>query len=471
MNASHVPGLALSGLIVAAHLAASAGELRLGTAAVNITPPLGTPLAGYYHERPCDGVLDELFAKAAVFDDGNTKAALVVCDLVTLPRSIVLEARRRIAERTDLPGSNVMIAATHTHTGPVLIRDSTLDAVTGANSPRARQYNAELPERIAQAVADASARRAPARVSFARETEARIAFNRRYWMKDGSVGWNPGKRNPDILRPAGPIDPEVGVVYFESPDGRPVLTFVNYALHPDTTGGTRASADFPGALARRLAEIKGPDMLTIFANGASGDVNHLDVRWAARQSGPEEANRIGTILAAAVLSAYTRLQPVSDTTLRVHSEMLRLALPEISDAALERARAVAKLGPQAKFLERVDAYKVLDVAAREGKPWDVEVQVITLGADLAWVSMPGELFVEPGLNLKAASPFRQTHIVELANGSIGYIPKRSAYAEGNYEVLAARCAAGSAEELVAAALRLLERSARAQPQRPAPGAD
>lgn len=452
---SRIIGSALAAFL-ATHALARAGQLRLGVAAVNITPPPGTPLAGYYHERPCEGVLDELFAKAAVFDDGQTKAALVVCDLVTLPRHTVLEARRQIAERTDVPASNVMIAATHSHTGPVLVRHSALDAVMGADSPLARQYNAELPERIARAVADANSRLVPARVAFARETEPRIAFNRRYWMKDGSVGWNPGKLNPNILRPAGPIDPEVGVVYFESPEGRPLLTFVNYALHPDTTGGTRASADFPGALARRLAEVKGPDMLTIFANGACGDVNHIDVRWAAPQSGPQEANRIGTILAAAVLSAYTRLQPLGEATLRVRSETVQLALPEVSEAALERAREVAKLGAKASFLERVEAYKALDVAARAGKPWEVEVQVFALGGELAWVSMPGELFVEPGLNLKAASPFRQTHIVELANGAIGYIPKRSAYAEGNYEVAAARCAIGCAEQLVAAALRLLD---------------
>lgn len=455
-----VPGLVLVGAALLQIPLPARAELRLGVAAVDITPPNGTPLAGYYYTRPSEGVLDALFAKAAVFDDGERTAALVVCDLVTLPRSIVLEARRRISELTGVPGSNVMIAATHSHTGPVLVRDSALDAVTGADNPLCRTYNAALPERIARAVAEARARLQPVRVWFARESEPRIAFNRRYWMRDGSIGWNPGKLNPNILRPAGPIDPEVGVVYFDSPEGRPVLTFVNYALHPDTTGGTRVSADFPGALARRLAEVKGPDMLTLFANGACGDVNHLDVRWPARQSGPEEANRIGTVLAGAVCAAYSRLQPSSNTALRVASETMALPLPEISDADLQRAREIAQRGAKAGFLERVEAYKILDVAARSGRPWEVEVQAIALGGELAWVSMPGELFVEPGLNLKAASPFRQTHIVELANGSIGYIPKRSAYAEGNYEVLSARCAAGSAEQLVAAALRLLDQLRR-----------
>jgi len=96
------------------------------------------------------------------------------------------------------------------------------------------------------------------------------------------------------------------------------------------------------------------------------------------------------------------------------------------------------------------------VDKRAGTPQEVEVQVITMGDTLAWVSLPGEIFVELGLSIKAASPFAQTHIAELANGSIGYIPNRSAYMEGNYEVESARCAEGSGEMLVQAAVKMLE---------------
>ena len=106
-------------------------------------------------------------------------------------------------------------------------------------------------------------------------------------------------------------------------------------------------------------------------------------------------------------------------------------------------------------MEKVRAFKVLDVEARRGKPQEVELQVITLGSDLAWVSLPGEIFVELGLSIKAASRFKQTHLIELANGAIGYIPNRSAYAEGNYEVESARCAEGSGEMLVTSAVKLL----------------
>ena len=437
----------------------SAAEIRAGAAAALITPADGTPLAGYYSERGSEGVLDDLFAKAAVLDDGTTRVALVVCDLISLPRVTVAEARKLIEKETGIPGAHVMLSATHQHTGPVVAGESSLDELDGGSSRRGTSYTAALPRLIAKAVADANAALVPVHVSYAREEERRLAFNRRFWMRDGTVGWNPGKLNPEILRPVGPIDPEVGVVHFEAGEddaAKPLITYVNFAMHPDTTGGSLVSADYPGALSRALAAYKGPDMLTIFANGACGDLNHLNVAWPARQQGPGEANRLGTILAAAVFKAFMDLKPVADTTLRVRSEIVHLPPAPIGEGDLAGAREVVKRPREAKFLELVKAFQVIDVAAHAGNPIEVEVQVIAMGGDLAWVSLPGEIFVGLGLSIKAASPFQQTLIAELANGSIGYIPNRSAYAEGNYEVVSARCAEGSGEKLVTAAIRMLK---------------
>jgi len=280
-------------------------------------------------------------------------------------------------------------------------------------------------------------------------------------MRDGSVGWNPGKLNPQIVRPAGPIDPEVGVLFAESIAAKPapLLTFVNYALHPDTTGGTRISADYPGALSRALALYKGPEMLTLFANGTCGNINHTDVRWAGAQGSPQEATRLGTMLAAAVFKAYPRLQPLTNAgVLRVRSEIVKLPLPPFTPEQLEAARfdvRTAKDNTRDGFMELVRAHRVLDTAAREGRPQEVEMQVIALGRDVAWVAWPGEIFVELGLSVKAGSPFAHTYNVELANGTIGYIPNKSAYPEGNYEVESARVAEGSGEMLVTSALRML----------------
>jgi len=431
-------------------------ELRAGVATVKITPPSGTPMAGYYYARGSEDVLDDLYAKAAVLDDGSTKVALVVCDLITLPRKTVLEARQFIEQQTGIPGRHVMISATHTHTGPTLARDSVRDNQDGGSSDPSQKYTLELPSRIAQAVTEANGKLTGVRVSYTKEHEDRLSFCRRFWMKDGTVGWNPGKLNPNIIRPVSPIDPEVGVVYFETTDKKPLLTYVNFALHADTTGGSKISADYPGALARGLADYKGPDMTTIFANGACGNLNHTNVKWAARQSSPAEANRLGMILAGAVFKAYMDLKPVGDTTLHVRSQVLQLPPPKVTTEEVQEAKAIVEKKDKAKFMEQVKAYKVLDVDKRGGTPLEVEVQVITMGDTLAWVSLPGEIFVELGLSIKAASPFAQTHIAELANGSIGYIPNRSAYAEGNYEVVSARCAEGSGEMLVQTAVKMLE---------------
>ncbi len=448
-----------AGILIA--VPSRAAEFKLGTAAVTINPPAGIGLAGYYHERGNDGVLDDIAAKAVVLDDGSTRVAIVVCDLISMPKWIVAQARKQIETRTGIPGSNVMISATHTHTAPVLYREWSRDDSDGGAKPAARDYSEKLPGLIADAVAAANEKRQPARLSVAKGQEPQLAKNRRFWMRDGSVGWNPGKLNPQIVREAGPIDPEVGVFYAETIATKPspLLTFVNYAMHPDTTGGSRISADYPGALARALALHKGPEMLTLFATGTCGNINHIDVRWGARQSGPEESARLGGILAAAVFKAYPKLDQLTNSgALRVRTEVVPLPLPTVTEQQLETARfdvRTARDNQPGGFMKLVRAHRVLDIAAREGRPMDVEVQVITLGRDVAWVSWPGEIFVELGLSVKAGSPFAHTYNVELANGTIGYIPNKPAYPEGAYEVESARVAEGSGEMLVTSALRML----------------
>jgi neutral ceramidase len=471
-NRKSIVPLRWTGFLLAMMLAAAgvrSAELRLGTAAVPINPPLGIGLAGYYHERGNEGVLDDIFAKAAVLDDGQTRAAIVVCDLISMPKWIVIEARQIIEAQTGIPGAQVIIAATHTHTAPVLFRESSRDETDGGATPASKAYSRTLPKLIAESVAAANEKRQPVRVSVAKENEVRLANNRRYWMRDGSVGWNPGKLNPQIVRPAGPIDPEVGVFYAETVAAKPapVLTFVNYAMHPDTTGGTRISADYPGALARALALYQGPGMLTLFANGTCGNINHIDIHSPGAQSSPQEAARLGTILAAAVFKAYPRLQALTNTgPLRVRSETVKLPLPPFTPQQLEQARldaSTAKDNTRDGFMKLVRAHRILDTAARNGKPQEVEMQVIALGGDAAWVAWPGEIFVELGLSVKAGSPFAHTYNVELANGAIGYIPNRPAYSEGNYEVESARVAEGSGEMLVTSALRILTELHRPAP--------
>lgn len=461
------------GLLIAAIAVGTthgADALRVGAAAVVITPPVGTPMAGYYFERAAEGVHDDLTARALVLERGGTKAALVSLDLISTPLGIVEAAREEIERTIGIPGRNVTISATHAHTGPVLAGRGLRDDAMGADGELVRRYSAGLPAKIAEAVRRADASLTPAIARAATGEERSIAFNRRFHMTDGSVGWNPGKLNPRIVKPAGPIDPEVAVVLFESAAEarKPLAAYLNYAVHLDNIGGLKFSADMPGTLYSLLGSVKGPGMVAIYTTGCCGDINHIDVRWPETQRGFENAARMGIILAGSVLETWPRLKPVGDGPLRVRSRMVPLPLPEVSPADVESARAIVARhrDPKAKqpsFLETVQAYKVLDVEPRHGKPFEVEVQVVALGKELAWVSLPGEIFVELGLAIKQDSPFPHTIIAELANGSIGYIPTRRAYTQGNYEVVSARCAAGSGEMLVDAAIGLLKELHADQP--------
>lgn len=432
-------------------------ELRIGAAAVKITPPVGLPMAGYYNVRLATGVHDDLYAKAVVLEGDGSRVALVACDLIGLERDLVEASRQLIEKTSGLSGEQVMISATHTHTGPLL--DSRfLALMEGAPRQAAERYRAALPSRIAEAVRLAEAALKPGRAWAHVGREETLSFYRRFLMKDGTVRFNPGKLNPGIVQPVGEPDPDVLVVYFDTPDGKPISTYVNFALHLDTVGGTQYSADFPYTVARLLGKIKGPDMLSLFAIGAAGNINHIDVKSADPQKGHAEAQRIGTVLAGEVLKSYARLKPAPGATLRVASRQVELPVRALEPGSVDKAQvAVRQFGkPGAPpFLDLVAVFRTLDLAELRGKPLRAEVQVVALGEQIAWVGLPGEIFVELGMAVKKASPFPYTIVVGLANGSIGYVPTQKAFTEGGYEAISARCAPGCGELLADAAIRLL----------------
>src|SRR6185295_1145422 len=156
---------------------ADAGELRVGTAAVKITPLVGTPMAGYYNTRLAEGTHDELWSKAMVFEQDGAKVALVALDLVTVNRSTVEEARKLIERSTGVRGANIMISATHSHTGPILAGQSLRVDVQGGKDDLAQQYITTLPGLIAESVKRADANLKPARLSAGKGHEENLAFN------------------------------------------------------------------------------------------------------------------------------------------------------------------------------------------------------------------------------------------------------------------------------------------------------
>lgn len=362
-------------------------ELRIGYGESCITPELGVSMAGYFEAREATAVHDELHARAIVFEADGTMAALLSCDMISAPKVHVDAIRQIVARDTSVPAEHVMVCATHTHTGP------TTRSSEDANGPTIA-WNEGLPERAAQAVILATTQLECVKMSGATSMEDRIAFNRRYHMKDGSVRTNPGNANPDIIAPAGPIDPEVGVLGFSQAEGMLRSVYVNYACHLDNVGGTEISADFPGYLVNRVRERLASSPTVLFTNGSCGDINHIDVRSPYRRKGHEHSRWMGETLAGDVCEALTDTAPLASTPVQVASKTVQLPMRE--DADIEKGVA--------------------------------EIQVIRVG-DVAFVGIPAEYFVELQLDIKQRSPFTRTFVSELANGIVGYVPTRKAFEE------------------------------------------
>jgi len=399
--------------------------VRAGTGTRKITPPVGTQLAGYFYRRESTGVHDELFAKALVLDDGKTKIALCVCDLLWVQSHQTAEVRNLVECEAGIPADNIMVSATHTHTGP---ETRTRRAMVSVNE----EYLAVLPRLIADAVIEANSNMKPVSLRIGEEFEDRVAFNRRYRMKDGSVRFNPGKLNPDIIGPDGPIDPQVSVLRVDDENGCPVAIIVNYALHVDVMGGLEISADWPGEMSRIVSSQYESSPLVIFVQGAEGNVNHIDVTDPREQSGWKEVVRISHILAGKSLAASEFSVKMASETLAAKSQKIQILYHPLTPELKARAAEVRKMRHPSAFdltqAELIEEYEL------DGKSADVEVQVFRIG-DTAIVGVPGEYFVEYGLSIKEWSPFPITFIGGLANACYGYIPTTDAFYPGTYETM------------------------------------
>jgi hypothetical protein len=450
---------------------APAATIDAGVGVVEITPPRGYRMAGYFAERLNTGTRDPLFAKALVFRQGDQQAALVFCDLVGIPRSVAARARVEASRLTGIPAARIAVAATHSHTGPLyygVLRTKFHEkalAEHGKDDPESVDYPAVLVSKIGEAVASAQKSLAPVRLDAGVARESGLSFNRRFHMKDGTVRFNPGPLNPDIVRPAGPIDPDVGIILLRPEAGGPPLAGLTvFALHLDTVGGTEYSADYPVFLQDELQTAFGPGFVSVFGAGTCGDINHIDVTRRERAS----TETLGRTLARTMLQEVKSLETVKEPALSVAMEVVNVPLQRPDPEVVAEARKVFASFETTKtpFLETVRVSKVVDLAdnyARENEP--LEVQVFRLGTELALVTLPGEIFVEHGLAIKKASPFKTTLVVELTNASPNYVPTLKAVAEGSYEVVNSRVAPGGGEMLVEAALRLLNRVHKLSPAR------
>ncbi|MEM2110607.1 MAG: hypothetical protein QXX08_01875 [Candidatus Bathyarchaeia archaeon] len=413
-------------------------RLKAGAAMVDITPPLGVEISGYFEKRIARDIHDPLFSKALILDDGASKVAIVVCDLISVERKYLDNAKNVIYERTGIPPSNVLICCTHTHTGPE----------TGES-----WYGGFLVNRISDAVQLAVNRLTDAEIGVEKEEEAKPLGNRRFYMKDGTIWTNPGLLNPNIVRPAGPVDPEINVLCVRKPNGSTIGLMANYAMHYAGLSPTEKcedmymiSADYFGEFSRIIQRMKGEEFVAMLANGTCGDVIMFD---AIKPHGKENkffghAERVASLLAGKSIWAWNQMNFQKETRLAASMEEVtiprRIPTEEELKYASELASGKIKAVNMRQCALKYFFYPKIDYFLNAPKHIKTWVQTIAIGDVAAIIGLPGEIFVEHGLKIKKESPFRYTFICELANDSIWYVPTLRAFEEdgdlrssGSYE--------------------------------------
>ena len=420
---------------------AGAGALRAGFAERDISPEIGMEMPGGYGKSYHKEFHDPCKVRAAVFDDGERRVALVGVDALELPRSLVEAARAGVHTRCGILRDHVLIGASHSHSsGPVgMVEPGQFDHA----SPLVRKlayeqssmsdaaYAKRVEEQIEAAVVEAHQRRAESRAGFGSGFEDKVAFNRRFRMKNGLTYTHPGKGNPDILAPAGPVDPEVGVIGVWDAANRLTGCIVNYCCHATTNPGG-ISANWIYYLERAIRGFFGEEVVVVFLQGFSGDVTQVNNLSLDQNPGAEEwAQLVGGRVGAEAVRTLLGMAPGTgrvDARSRVLEMRRRVPSPDRLRRCLEIVRKdPSEVGDTTWIFAK--EIVLLDALIARWPTVEVEVQAVQVGP-VVCMAMPGEMFCQLGLDLRRARLFPFTWPVELANGSAGYIPTEEALGPG-----------------------------------------
>ncbi len=434
-------------------------KLSVGFAEVQITPPLGIYITGYYQDRYADGILDDLYMQAVAFSDGEKKSVLVTVDNIGIYRKDIDILRAAAAKATGLPETAIFITCSHTHTGPKVIKEE--------KHPFDAEYFAFFSNRLNDVINLALADLKPAKIGYSVGNAPRISFIRRFRMKDGRVRTNPGVNNPDIVAPIGDVDERVSVIRIDR-EGAETVVVVNFGVHPDVVGGCKISADFPGFVRRTVCAAI-DNVKCVFINGAQGDLNHVNVFPRPGEGngmfhdfddvdrGYPHSRHMGNVIAAGVLQVYEKVKYIDTETIDFAEVPVKVPanLPDPADLPL--AHKYVELHTAGKDEEI--PYKGMELttevarAARmvrlEHGPdsFVIPVTAMRIG-EIVFVGFAGEPFGDIGKGVKDNPNYELVIPCALTNGSEGYFPVMNAYVEGGYESASSEFKVGVAEILI-----------------------
>ncbi|NOX53066.1 MAG: hypothetical protein GXP27_01230 [Planctomycetes bacterium] len=394
-------------------------ELWVGFSQVDITPPVGAMMTGPGLARAV-GTDDPLRARTLVARSGDRMMAIVGVDLVKIRRDLADAAIAQASQRTGINRDAVMICCSHNHSSPFV----------PMGGPNNADYLAKLPRLIADSIEQACQALQPARMFLGRALVFDGLHNRRVISKTDGLALNTWlrkvsdlERTPQVLGTAGPIDPELWVARFDARDGRVLGTLVNFTCHPSLHDRIRLktwSADYPGVIADQLAKAFGKDVVSVFTQGASGDVNpntQFDANWREKAG----------VFASAAVHAAQNAVPAKGSVV-VDYARSDVVVPR-RDPADWRPEAVARLDWRPDMFEAAKRQVVHMPPTRE-----VPVNAGRIGP-LGIATNAGELFVDWGLDIKRRSPFPHTIVSELTNDWVGYEPTAQGFRQEGYEAL------------------------------------
>ena len=424
--------------------------LMAGAATSNITPPLGSEVVGGFLPFPCTHIHDELHARCLVLDDGQTKLALVICDLLGMHRSLCVAARELVEKETGIPAANVLISGTHTHSaanaigGPVRFYTSDMDELT--------DYQKFVVRRIADGVRRSITLLRPAEIAFGTVSIPEHVNIRRWFLqpdkmppnpfgKIDKVKMNPGAGNPALIEPAGEPDPIVSFIALREPGGCMISVYSAYSLH--YVGGVKdadISADYYGMYCEALKRLQSggsddPPFVALMANGTSGDANNINFRSPQPRKKPYEQMRyVAEDVAAKVNAAISKVTWQSSAPLSARYRELPISWRKIDPELIAWAKDVEAKTPRIQGkadlpLAYAGRVQRLAQASPETK---APVQMFRIG-DICIGTTPTETFAETGVEFRKRSPFAKSFMVELANGYYGYMPTPRHFELGGYE--------------------------------------
>ena len=451
-------------------------KLSVGFARANITPMRGIGLAGYFISRPMDGVMDELEVNALAIESGDDRIILLSADLLYFQTYIADDFRAAISEATGIDPEAIFLHGTHTHTAP-FIDPNHINIKSEEERELVREYLRFLRRRVVNVSLSALEDLKPAKMGYGVGKAENIAFVRRYRMKDGTVRTNPGVNNPDILHPIGEIDDSVNVIRFDR-EGANSIAFVNFANHPDTVGGCKVSADWPGFVRKTVEKVLDNVNCIVF-NGAQGDVNHVNVHPTGGYlndmfmdfddvaRGYGHTRHLGNVITGSLLQVWDKVYYQDVESIRYAQKVATVPSNRPDPSEVPEAKRINALHAAGRDAELPYTGMMLTTiladarrkARLENGPdsFDMRFSAVSIG-NIAIFGVPGEPFNSIGRAVKAQAEGWDLVIpCCLTNGAEGYFPSTDAYVEGGYEARGSIFKEGIAERIVENELELLNK--------------